>query len=138
MPIVRGQPAHVAGLGEPHGSEIFLSGCLAFGISKKRPPLEGSKDDLGLSLGHGRIKGLWAPSVILLFLMIVSRAKSPSAQRALESKVLMFFYLPSVRDHRHRTAGATSAGSIATKHSASQRVGVRLISLFGYSSPAEM
>ena len=33
--------------------------------------------------------------------------------------------MPNVRDHRHRTAGATSAGSEATKHSACQRVGVR-------------
>ena len=38
--------------------------------------------------------------------------------------------LPNVRDHRHRTAGAPSAGSVATKHSACQRVGVRWIALF--------
>jgi len=31
-PNVRGQPARVAGLGEPHSSEIFLSGCLASGM----------------------------------------------------------------------------------------------------------
>jgi len=37
----------------------------------------------------------------------------------------------NVRDHRHRTAGATSAGSGATEHSACQRVGVRWIALFG-------
>jgi len=34
---------------------------------------------------------------------------------------------PNVRDHRHRTAGGTSAGSVATKHSACQRAGVRWI-----------
>ena len=33
--------------------------------------------------------------------------------------------LPNVRSHRHRTAGATDAGSVATKHLARQRVGVR-------------
>ena len=38
--------------------------------------------------------------------------------------------LPNVRDHRHRTAGATSAGSGATKHSACQRVGLRWIAWF--------
>jgi len=39
------------------------------------------------------------------------------------------FCFANVRDHRHRTAGATSAGSAATKHSACQRVGVRWIAL---------
>jgi len=39
-------------------------------------------------------------------------------------------FMPNVRDHRHRTAGATSAGSVATKHSACQRVGVRWIAWF--------
>ena len=41
----------------------------------------------------------------------------------------VFIFLPIVRDHRHRTAGATSAGSVATKHSACQRVCVRWIAL---------
>jgi len=47
---VRGQPARVAGLGEPLGSEIFLSGYLASGISNKRLSPEGGRDYLGLSL----------------------------------------------------------------------------------------
>ena len=36
----------------------------------------------------------------------------------------------NVRSHRHRTAGATDAGSEATKHPACQRVGVRWTAWF--------
>jgi len=104
---VRGQPACVAGLGEPHGSEIFLSGCLPSGISNKRLWPEGGKDNLGLSLGRGRIKDLWTYA-FLLFLKIVSRAKPPSSQRTLESKVfLFFFYLPNVLVMATPLAGAS-------------------------------
>jgi len=97
-----GQPARVAGLSEPHGSEIFLSGYLASGISKKRPPLEGSRDDLGLSLGRGRITDLWSYE-FHLFLKIASRAKSPSSHKTLESKVFLFSFIfraSPFRNHR--------------------------------------
>ena len=52
------------------------------------------------------------------------------AQKSID--VIGTYYLPNVRDHRHRTAGATSAGSEATKHSACQRVGVRWIAWSTY------
>ena len=58
IPNVGGQPARVAGLGEPHDLKIFLSGCLASGITNKRPSPEDENDDSGLSLGRGRIKDL--------------------------------------------------------------------------------
>gem|GEM_PF-3815605 len=41
-----------------------------------------------------------------------------------------FHFFPAVRDQLHQTAGATDAGSIATKHSVCQRVGVRWIAWF--------
>ena len=42
----------------------------------------------------------------------------------------MLVMLANVRDHRHRTAGATDAGEERSKHLACQRVGVRWIALF--------
>ena len=40
--------------------------------------------------------------------------------------------MANVPSHRHRTAGATDAGSEATKHPACQRVGVRWTGLFAF------
>ena len=59
----------------------------------------------------------------------VSAAKATIMSRM--RRIFTDILLPNVRDHRHRTAGAPSAGSVATKHSACQRVGVRWIALFG-------
>ena len=43
-----------------------------------------------------------------------------------------FISSPNVSDHRHRTAAATSAGSVETKNSTCQRAGVRWIALFDF------
>ena len=105
-------PSDVGLFGENRISPLYIS---ILGESVDNQPRNKSGEygyqDCGISLAHQIINGLIGTVI--------------------GTALAIFICFPNVRDHRHRTAGATSAGSVATKHSACQRGGVRWIAWLG-------